>query len=225
MAFEFKIHVNQILNEGAEISVIDVSTWEDSPPHPRADYALYLDGEYRRSTTPVNIVIENNAPLTSDIWIIPTSINARYSFTLHGFLTMPDLLTVEATGFIRALITSPYDLYISDGVAWTLITLEDAILADVAVGDDRISTEVLEVPLLSYAYAHKNILNLRYIERVKHDIDHGADQDRLYYTRNKLDYFSALILGAEFNWSIGSYFYFYQMLDTLDEIMNINTID
>lgn len=214
MAFEFKTIANSITNDSANLIVVDASNW-DEEPRPRTSFGLFSTAQYRINNTPTTVDITTYDPLIDDSWIVTTDDNGRYTISTYAFLERG----VQAPSVNDVEVYTDGLLYQWDGAAWTLISLEDAVLAE-----KYVYSYVLEVPFLAYAYAHKNVLNLDYIKQVKSDINNGVQQNKLYYKRTDLDYFSSLISGAEYNWAIGLYSNYYEIVVNLNNIISSGQI-
>jgi len=176
-----------------------------------------LKGEYRLEDTPTAVTFTTYDPITAIEWLADSPANGRYSFTAYAFIQKDE--EVPSTDDVHI---DPADglLYQWSGAAWVLIAFNATSQAKAAY-----TSTVLEVPMLAYAYAYKNILNLAYVEQVKWDTEHGAEQNKLYYKRTTLDYFTAMILAAEYNWSISLWYQFYQCTIILNTMINSGKIE
>lgn len=214
MAFEFKNIAASIANDSANLIIEDASNW-DEEPRPRTSFGVYVEAEYRLSSTPSDVDITTYDPLTDTSWILDSPANGRYTVNSYAFLQRG----VEVPSVNDVEIYTDGLLYQWDGAAWNAISLEDAVTAE-----KYVYTHTLEVPFLAYAYAYKNEINLEYIKQVKSDINNGVQQNKLYYKRTDLDYFSSLITGAEYNWSIALYSNYYEIVINLNNIMDSGQI-
>jgi hypothetical protein len=208
MAFELLLETGSISNDGANLAINDVSVWADSDEAARNQYGVFVIGNYRVSSTKVAITVSPEEPLTDIVWDAVTAADGRYTFDSYAFLIEANVpapnegdLSVSATGDLQQWQTG----------AWVTVQIADHIASAVYTG-------VLEVPYLAYAYTYKNQLNLEYIAQVKGDIAGGAEQNKLYYKRTDLDYFSALIDGAGYNWALAAFSNYYEIVKNLDDI-------
>lgn len=217
MAFNLTITASSILQEGQKLQITENSVWTDSALGARNKYGVLIKGEYRLSDTPTVVEFDVYDPTINTIFLALSPANGRYSFTAYAFIQKG--AAVPAVGDVQ-LDSADNLLYSWDGTVWTEVPFDSTSQALAAY-----SSTVLEVPLLSYAYAYRNILNLDYIEQVKYDTEHGAEQNKLYYKRTLLDYFYAMILSAEYNWTIDSYFNFYQLTINLNNMIKSGKIE
>lgn len=217
MAFNLSIKVEELLQTGGLLKITDESDWSESALTARNLYGVIIQGEYRMSDTPEEVVINSYDPITAIEWLAEAPANGRYSFAVFAFIQKDEVVPA-----VDDVHIDPADglLYQWDGTDWGQVDLDIDIKSKAAYVSD-----VLEVPMLSYAYAYKNVLNLDYIKRVKRDTEHGVEQDKRYYSRTTLDYFTALILSAEYNWSIKLWFHFYQLTENLNRIIESGEID
>ncbi|HEC42706.1 hypothetical protein LCGC14_2185230 [marine sediment metagenome] len=220
MAFNLSITAASILQEGKKLQIDDASVWADSDLAARNKYGVMLEGEYRMSDVPGEeevVTFDSYDPITGIQWFADSPENGRYLFTAYAWIQKDEV--VPSTDDVHI---DPADglLYQWSGSAWVLIAFNDTSKAKAAY-----TSTVLDVPLLSYAYAYKNILNLAYIEQVKWDVEHGAEQNKLYYKRTVLDYFSALILSAEYNWTIDLFYHYYQIVTTINKMINSGQLE
>jgi hypothetical protein len=210
MAFELLLETGSISNDGAILAINDASVWADSTEGARTSYGVFLEGVYKLSATPAPVVTAPEEPLTDVTWNATMIGDGRYTFTAYAFLTqvVADFnvptegdLSVSASGGLQQWVSA----------AWVAVNLVDHL-------NDAVYVGVLEVPYLAYAYAYKNVLNLDYIKQVKGDIAGGAEQNKLYYKRTDLDYFNALIDGAGYNFALGLYTNYYEIVINLNDI-------
>lgn len=213
--WEFLLQVDNTTSDGGTINISDASDWSLAADT-RDKFGIFIVGEYRLSSTPSAVSIATYDALTANSWAATTSVNGRYSFTGYAFYERD--YVVPSEGDVQ--IHTDGLLYQWVSAAWVLISLDDAI----AAGKAFYTSTVLEVPLLSYAYAYKNKLTLAYVAQVKGDMAGGADQNKLYYKRNDLDYFRALIASAEYNWALSLYSNFYEVTINLNDIINTEKI-
>lgn len=213
--WEFLLQVDNTTSDGGTINISDASDWSLAADT-RDKFGIFIVGEYRLSATPSAVSIATYDALTANAWAATTSANGRYSFTGYAFYERD--YVVPSEGDVQ--IHTDGLLYQWLSAAWVLISLEDAI----AAGKAFYTSTVLEVPLLSYAYSYKNKLTLAYVAQVKGDMAGGADQNKLYYKRNDLDYFRALIASAEYNWALSLYSNFYEVTSNLNDIINTEKI-
>ena len=210
MAFELKIQASTTLNGGAILQIEDVSVWADSSEGARGSYATFLTGSYRLSSELEEVSINPNEPESDLSWDVNTPKNGRYSFTAHAFYIKDTVVPNEGDVHYDPVAD---ELVRWVSAAWVATTLEASL------NDTIYTSGVLEVPYLSYAYSYSNLLNLEYIKQVKHDIQNGAQQNKLYYKRTDLDYFKSLITGGEYNWALGLYSNFYEITINLNSII------
>jgi len=216
MAFELKLLADSILNEGANLLLTDGSDWAQAD-FPRASFGVFVTGEFRMSSTATDVEIATYDPLDAVEWTAEIPQDGRYSFSSYAFLEKDTEVPVEGDVHIDTIDGLLYQ-WVS--AAWVYITLEDAVIA----GKAYYVGTVNETPILTDAYTYKAQLNLDYIKQVKSDIQGGAQQNKLYYERTDLDFFSSLILGAEYNWSIGLYSNYYEIVMNLNNIIASGTI-
>ena len=214
--FELILQAGTISEDGSQLTILEQSDWVNAD-HARDEYGVFIKGIFRMSEDPVDVNINGYSPLSVDNWVTDTQDNGRYSFTSYAFIIKD--LEVPEIGDVH-VDESTTQLVQWTATGWVSISLEDAILQDKAY----YTSGVLEVPFLAFAYAHKNLLNLEYVKQVKHDIDNGATQNKLYYKRTDLDYFTSLILGAEYNWVLELYSNFYQVVTNLNSIISTGKI-
>lgn len=216
MAFNLSIQAAAVLEQGGKLQIDDVSVWEDATYPTRSSYGLLILSEYRIEETPTVVDMEAYDPLVDSMWLANTPENGRYSFALYAFVKIG--VEAPATGDVQM---DPADglLYQWDGAAFARVDLAN-VLAKAAY-----TSTVLEVPFLAYAYHFKNLINLQYVKNVKRDTDRGMEQNKLYYSRTALDYFTALILASEYNWSIELYNNFYQIVIELNAIINSGNVE
>ena len=165
----------------------------------------------------MHVEIATYDPLDAVEWTAEIPQDGRYSFSSYAFLEKDTEVPVEGDVHIDIIDGLLYQ-WVS--AAWVYITLEDAVTA----GKAYYVGTVNETPILTDAYTYKAQLNLDYIKQVKSDIQGGAQQNKLYYERTDLDFFSSLILGAEYNWSIGLYSNYYEIVMNLNNIIASGTI-
>ena len=215
MAFNLSIQVAATLQAGSKLQIDEVSNWVDAP-YLRDSYGLFLIGEYRLQEDPEAVEIDTYDPLVDSTWLTSSPQNGRYSFAVYAFLKigvqLPEVDDVQVN-------TTDGLLYKYDGADWVLVALADVL------ADAEYTSGILDIPFLGYAYHYKNIINLAYIKTVKRDTDRGAEQNKLYYSRTALDYFTALILAAEYNWSIDLFNNFYQIVIELNAIINSGKVE
>ncbi len=215
MAFNLSIQTTAILQSGGKLQINDVSDWTQAD-HLRASYGLLIKGEYRIQEDPTVVDIDVYDPLIDSVWFANTTIDGRFSFAVYAFIKkgveVPEVGDVEM---------DPVDglLYQWDGAAYTEVQLDD-VMAKASY-----TSTLLDVPFLAYSYHYKNLINLQYIKNVKNDTDRGTEQNKLYYSRQSLDYFTALILSAEYNWSIDLFNNYYQIVLQLQEIINSGNVE
>lgn len=215
--FELLIQAITTINEGAILQVDDVSDWTASGEGARASYATFLTGELRLADDPSAVLVNSNEPETDIVWDVNTPSDGRYSFTEHAFYIKDVVVPIEADVHYDP-VGDALVQWISS--AWVAITLDEAITQGKAV----YTSAVLEVPYLAYSYIHANFLNLAYIKEVKYDIMNGARQNKLYYKRTDLDYFKSLITGGEYNWALGLYNNYYDIVNNLNAIISSGQI-
>jgi len=211
MAFELLIETGSISNEGAILQINDVSDWSASDQGARASYATIMTAEFRTEATPTEATLSAYDPETAIEWSLNTPQNGRYSLTLHAFYIKDEVVPAEGDVHYDPVANALVQ-WIS--AAWVAITEADAISQGKAI----YTSQILEIPYLSYAYSYKNVLNLEYIAQVKGDIAKGAEQNKLYYKRTDLDYFNALLDGAGYNWALGNFSNYYEIVANLDAI-------
>ena len=215
--FEFLLQTDFITNDSGNLVIKDITDWTLGVDL-RDKFGLFIKGEFRLDATPSVVVFAIYDPLVDDSWTATTPQDGRYSFTGYAFyerdyvVPADDDVQIHTDGLLYQ-----WDLGMTQ---WDLISLDDAV----AAGKAFYTSTILEVPFLSYSYTHKNVLNLTYIKQVKNDIQHGAEQNKLYYKRTDLDYFSALITGTEYNWSIALYSNFYEGVKNLTDIITTGQI-
>lgn len=214
--FELVLIASSTTEDGKNVVISDLSDWSISALADRAKYGVFLVGEFRTAETPSSVVLATYDALTVTEWTAETPQNGRYSFTAYAFILRDEVVPSE--GDIHIHTDGLLYQYVS--AAWVEISLDDAITAD----GQEYTSGVLEVPFLGYAYSYRNQLNLEYIKQVKKDISNGASQNKLYYKRTDLDYFGSLILGAEYNWAIGLYSNYYEIVANLEAIMESGNI-
>jgi len=209
MAFELKLATGSISNEGAILAINDASVWADSTEGARTSYGVFLEGDYRLSATPLPVATAPEEPLTDITWDATMGVDGRYTFVAYAFLTV----AAYAGGMISGDVAVDTDnlLKMYNGATWDAVDLDDHIVDAKYMG-------TVEVPFLNAAYAYKNVLNLEYIKQVKGDIAGGAEQNKLYYKRTDLDYFNALIDGAAYNFALGLYTNYYEIVNNLNDI-------
>lgn len=216
MALILKITEDSISNNGDTLMIKDISTgWGDTQLGDRNSYGMFLKAEFRLSEDPVSVTVGDVDPFSTVEWNLSTPKDGRYTVTAYIFpkrdLIMPKGDTVGCH--------SDGKLYQWSGSEWVEIALEEAI--DYA--EEESST--IDIPLLSHSYAYKNVLNLDYIRKIKGYTSRGASRNKLFYKRNDLDYFKALITGAEYNWVIQAYNNFYSIVGELDNFIETGKID
>jgi hypothetical protein len=216
MAFELTLVASNTTGDGANLIITDGSDWAQAD-FPRTAFGVHVKGEFRILEAPTEVVIATYDPLDAVQWTAATPQNGRYSFTAYAFVEKDT--EVPAEGDVHIDITDGL-LYQWVSAAWVLITLDAAITA----GKAYYTSPVLDVPFLAYAYAYKNVLNLKYIKQVKNDISKGTQQNKMYYNRTDLDYFSSIILGAEYNWAIGLYSNYYELVNNINSIISSGII-
>lgn len=215
--WEFLLQADYITNDSGNLVISDISDWSLAADT-RDKFGLFVLGEYRLSATPSDVTFAVYAPLIDDSWTATTPANGRYSITGYAFYERDYVVPADEDVQIHTDgLLYQWDLGLT---TWNLISLEDAV----AAGKAFYTSTVLEVPFLSYAYTYKNKINLDYIKQVKNDIQGGADQNKLYYKRTDLDYFSAMITGTEYNWSIALYSNYYEGVINLNDIINSGQI-
>lgn len=214
--FELILLANTTTANGESLVLLDGSDWSLADEL-RTSFGVFVAGKFRVSSTPSEVSIETYNPLDATLWTATTPENGRYSFTAYAFLEKD--VQVPSEGDVQ-IDTADGLLYQWASAAWVSITLEDAVTQE----KWYYKSDVLEAPFLAHAYAYKNVLNLEYIKEVKKDIQNGAQQNKLYYKRTDLDYFSSLILGAEYNWAIGLYSNYYEIVANLNSIICSRTI-
>lgn len=211
--WEFLLQADSITNSSGNLVFSDASDWSLAADT-RDKFGIFVLGEYRLSADPSAVAIATYDALADDQWTATTPANGRYSFTGYAFYERDYVAPSE--GDVQ--IHTDGLLYQWVAAAWVSVELEDVL-------DKAFYTStVLEVPFLSYAYEYKNKINLEYIKRVKNDVNNGGKQNKLYYERNDLDYFTALITGAEYNWSIDLYSNFYEITINLNDIITTQQI-
>jgi hypothetical protein len=213
MAFEFKILATAVVPDGTSITISDVSEWAESA-NPRADFALFLKGEFRIAADPTEAEIVSDDPEIVIDWSALTPADGRYSYTGYGFFIQGTVGQDPIEGDVQYNATEDkLQQYLS--AAWVDILLDDAI----AAGKQEIITAVLEVPHLTNAYIQRNLMNLEYVKQVKRDLDNGASQNKLYYKRVDMDYFTSLINSAEYSWALTAYSDYYSIVENLTLII------
>lgn len=214
--FELILKASDTTQDGSSITITDESDWSLADAL-RDKFGVFIKGTFQVDETPSDVTITTYDPLVDDSWDASSPSNGRYIFTAYAFIEQNEVVPSEGDVQINA---TTGELFQWVSAAWVAITLDDAIAADKAY----YTSTPLDVPLLSYAYALRNDLNLEYIKQVKGDIEGGAEQNKLYYKRTDLDYVKALILGAEYNWALGLYSNFYQTVNNLNDIIESKQI-
>ena len=216
MAFALTLLASTTSADGSSIIITDGSDWALAD-FARTAFGVHIVGTFQVDETPSAVTVSTYDPLDADSWTAETTLDGRYIFTGYAFLEKDTEVPVE--GDVHIDITDGL-LYQWVSAAWVAITLADAITA---VKYYYVSAP-LDIPFLAHAYIYRNTLNLEYIKKVKSDIQGGAQQNKLYYRRTDLDYFYSLILGAEYNWAIGLYSNYYEIVNNLTDIIESRQI-
>jgi hypothetical protein len=214
--FELILLASTTSGDGTSLIITDGSDW-GLAAFPRTAFGVHVKGEFRVAAAPTAVSIATYDPLDAVTWTASTPVNGRYSFTAYAFLEKDT--EAPAEGDVHIDVTDGL-LYQWISAAWVSITLDAAI----AAGKAYVTSTVLDVPFLAYAYAYKNVLNLEYIKLVKNDISKGAQQNKMYYRRTDLDYFSSVVSGAEYNWALGLYSNYYEIVNNINAIISSGII-
>lgn len=209
MAFELKLVAGSITNEGETLIINDNSVWADSAEIARDQYGVLILAEYRIAVTAGTPVVSSDPlPLTDITWLLNTIGDGRYTVNSYAFLRV-GVGAVPVTGDVRIQLDNTLVKY--NGATWNVVLLEDEFT-------EAVYTGALDVPYLADAYIYRNQLNLEYIAEVKGDLAGGADRNKLYYKRTDLDYFSALITGAGYNFALFLFSNYYEIVVNLNDI-------
>jgi len=214
--FELILLADSITSDGGFFKMTDGSVWANAD-YARNLFGVFLKGEYKIAEEPSAVTFNTYDPLTDVDWTVVTPDNGRYTFTAYAFVEIDT--EVPAEGDVHVHATTGV-LYQWVSAAWVEISLDDAIAAEKAY----YTSAELDIPFLAYAYTYKNTINLEYIQQVKADIQNGASQNKLYYKRTDLDYVDALITGAEYNWAIGLFSNYYEVVSNLNSIISTGKI-
>jgi hypothetical protein len=211
--FEFLLKADSITNESANLNISDISDWSLAD-NPRNSFGVFVLAAYRESATEEDATVNQYDPLLDTTYSLQTPEDGRYSIGAVAFYKRDEV--VPSIGDVHVYTDGL--LYEWDGAAWNLVNLEDVL--DKAY----YTSELLEIPFLAYSYTYKNKLNLDYIRQVKNEIGNGAEQNKLYYKRTNLDYVTALINGAEYNWALSLFGNYYDTVRNLKSIINSEEI-
>ena len=197
-----------ISSDGATVQILDRTDW-GTAPIARGDLAIIGKGDFISEIgekTYVEFIVGDPISDTEFRSNIPQ--DGHYEFTLYAF----DTIEAAAGSYTGG---TPY-YNVAEGKFYIYTTeLEDL---ESPFTEALHSSNVIEVPLLSKAYTYKNKLNLDYVALVQGDLSKGVRQNKMYYSRRDLDYFTALIQGAEYNWALALYSNFYDIVDKLNKI-------
>lgn len=188
MAFNFNLGIDFSSSNNQKIIIRDESNWGEAPL-PRSSYGIFIVAKLHTRDTSLDVV-KTYDPLADVTWELRSPNNGRFDIQGYAFPLKDDVVASE--GVVAVSQTGALQKY--SGGSWSSTTLASSL-------DKATYTSDLGFPFLGYAHSYKNFLNLKYIKEVKKDVGNGAEQNKLYYKRTNLDYFSSLILGAEYNWS------------------------
>lgn len=207
--FELLLETDNVLTNGA-LTINEASDWTASDKGARNQYGVFLKGDFRISADASNIPLTPDplTPLTDITWEATMGVDGRYTFTAYAYLTEANVpapnegdLSVSAAGALQQ----------RQSAAWVVVPFEEHLA-------DAVYTGVLEIAYLPESYIYKNQLNLEYIQQVKGDIAKGAEQNKLYYKRTDLDYFSSLIDAAGYNHALALWSNYYEIIANLTDI-------
>lgn len=209
------LQVASLSPDGSVLTLTDISNYADAA-YPRDSYGLFIEAILQGTSENTNVELLPFDPISESSFSAVIKSNGRYVFTMYLFLLKSIATPVEGIVCYDAVSGK---LVKYTNAAWVEITFETAKV------DALYSKIALITPVLGIAYAHKNLINLEYIKAVKKEISKGAEQNKLFYKRTDLDYFSALIDSAEYNWSLGNYYNFQEIVEELDKIIATREID
>ena len=209
MAFKLKLVAGSITNGGETLVINDDSVWADSAEGSRDQYGVLILAEYKIAVTAgAPVVSSDPLPLTHITWVLNTIGDGRYTVNSYAFLLV-GVGAAPVIGDVRVQLDNTLVKY--NGATWVVVLLENEFT-------EAAYTGVLDIPYLANAYIHRNQLNLEYIAEVKGDLAGGADRNKLYYKRTDLDYFSALINGAGYNFALFLFSNYYEIVSNLNDI-------
>lgn len=180
--------------EGEFININDTTPW--SMELNRNKYALFMHASVTSQST--QVAVDNTLPLSSNTWTIPTEVDGEFQFTLYGFLKDDDiaeLVDEEVRYFVTDAVFKKYNL---SNNSWSI--------ADISVNLPKavVNSPVLKLPILFKALIYKSRLLLKYVQTSNNLISKGTQQNILFYERNALDYFNALLYGAQYCYALGA---------------------
>lgn len=216
MALTLLLEASNISSDGEFITISDATVYDQVDL--RSDIALYLGCSVNIESVLTHVNPLSYDPAVATEWTVPTVVDGNYAFKSYAFYTKAGGPT-PVSGDVR------YDegndrLEQYDGSSWVTVSVTEAIT------DQKYAAGSVDiyVPVLSKSYIYKNKLNLLYIEESKKIIENGTNHNKLFVKRNSLDYFSALILGAEYNWALALYTNVDKIITNLNNIMATDTL-
>jgi hypothetical protein len=218
MALELNLAASYVNEDGSIITVSDTTNWGIGV---RNNYALFLVPSIDTGRGDVNLqVIKEPAELSpADVtsWKVPSDVDGKYTFELFAFeLFVSETPEIGNEGKIYYNKTED-SFHKWDGVDFTVISFAQAQESILSV------PAILVIPVLFKARTFKTKLVLKYVKDIKEmDLSH-RDKNRLYYERSELDHFNALLLAAEYSFSISIFTNFYEIIDLLKELIIANT--
>lgn len=217
MALELSIQTEKILNVGETVRFVDTSSW--SVETPRESIAVFVVALFKDVLGESSISVDNTAPTTAVSWDIPTPKDGGITIKTVGF----KVLVESVEPIIRTDGEVVWDTgsqtlkkWVTD--EWVDTTLEEAIAADVY----NYASVLGQIPILFRAYQYRNKINLKYIENFESH-RFSKQKDNLIALKEPLDYSHALIHGAEYNWSMENYTGYYNIVDTLNKLIESNS--
>lgn len=220
MAEQLTLQVEQISQDGSTVKVIDITPWGTTDfPQIRSDYALYLRAEkVLNDSEPQDLITTPNVndPRTVVSWDVPTMGNGLYKYRSYAYLIVDESYVAEIDEVVY--LSTVQALRRWTGSAWVEIDLEQAINAS------AIEPGLMALPFLYLAEVLKNKMNLEYVVEYRRELGGGMHHHELYQKRSSLDYISALIIAAQYNWSLGLDYQFVGLCDLLNDITQTNTV-
>lgn len=205
------IAVDGISFDGSILNIKDITDYGTLTNTDRSSYGLFFDATFQDSADAQQITVTSGSPDVVDEWSVELVNDGRIKAQAFLFPIIGETNIPLAVGDVRMDVSNK-NLYEWVNSSWRVTTLE-------ASKDKSYKTSnLIDIPVLNNAYAHKNTLNLEYIRAIKNEVDNGAEQNKLFYRRTTLDYFVSLIQGAEYNWALSNFANFYEIVNTLNNI-------
>lgn len=205
MPITLNIEPSGISSDGKTIKLSDATVWTQEDP--RENYILIVDyqvlGNSTSSPSRLNGGLEG---LNKSYWDFPVNIDGRCIIRYAAY----PIKTEESSSGIT------YDQELQslakfDGEVWNPITPEEALEEE---------SQEFNLPFLYQVRKFKMAEHMKFVHAVSNLKSRTENRDFVFSKRNDLDYINALIIGAEYNFALGLYAPFYEIVDLLTTIKN-----